>query len=229
MIGYYLLLNLSTILFPLLLSFDQKVNYKSYFKSVFLSAIIVAIPFIIWDEIFTNAGVWGFNEKYLIGFYIGHLPIEEWLFFITVPFACVFVFQCVKAYFQLINLQKFNVIFWFIIIVYIFVLLYFGYNKMYTLTVTIFSIVAFLIIFKSPSAYFFPLSFILSLIPFVFMNGALTGAFTDSPVVWYNDNENIHQRFWTIPLEDFLYAFTLISSNIFLVEFFQKRKMKSVK
>jgi lycopene cyclase domain-containing protein len=52
--------------------------------------------FIIWDEFFTQLGVWGFNEKYLTGVYIGSLPLEEVMFFICIPYACVFTYEALN-------------------------------------------------------------------------------------------------------------------------------------
>ena len=36
---------------------------------------------------------WWFNEVYTLDFRLLGLPIEEWSFFITVPFACLFVWE----------------------------------------------------------------------------------------------------------------------------------------
>ncbi|MEZ4686864.1 MAG: lycopene cyclase domain-containing protein [Bacteroidia bacterium] len=62
--------------------------------------VLTAAVFLIWDVIFTHWGVWGFNEDYLLGIYFLKLPLEEWLFFFTVPYACVFVYACLNAYIQ---------------------------------------------------------------------------------------------------------------------------------
>ena len=48
--------------------------------------------------LFAEQQVWGFNERYLSGIFFLALPIEEWLFFFTVPFACVFIYECLNYY-----------------------------------------------------------------------------------------------------------------------------------
>ena len=72
---------------------------------------------------------------------------------------------------------------------------------------------------KTPSilqTYF--ISFIIILIPFLIVNGILTGSFIDEPVVIYNNSENLGIRFGTIPLEDFGYAFTMILMSLILIK-----------
>jgi lycopene cyclase domain-containing protein len=36
--------------------------------------------------------------------------------------------------------------------------------------------------------------------------------------VWYNNNENLGLRVFTIPVEDFAYAFSMILYNFLLIE-----------
>jgi lycopene cyclase domain-containing protein len=69
----------------------------------------------------------------------------------------------------------------------------------------------------------FYISFLLILIPFIIVNGTLTGAFTNEPVVWYNNNEIMGIRFITIPAEDFAYAFSLLFLNLLIIEFFKTK------
>mgnify|MGYP000874934102 FL=1 len=60
---------------PFALSFDRKVAFYKEWRYVFAAALIVAVPFLIWDEFFTRWGVWGFNPTYLLKIYIGQLPL----------------------------------------------------------------------------------------------------------------------------------------------------------
>jgi lycopene cyclase domain-containing protein len=64
----------------------------------------------------------------------------------------------------------------------------------------------------------FYFSYLIILIPFLIVNGILTGAFTPSPVVWYNDSENLGLRIITIPIEDLGYAFTMLFGNLMIFE-----------
>ena len=61
---------------------------------------------------------------------------------------------------------------------------------------------------------FFYTTFILIIIPFLIINGALTGLFFDQTVVWYNNKEILGLRIFTIPIEDAFYAHQLILLNL---------------
>lgn len=56
----------------------------------------------------------------------------------------------------------------------------------------------------------------------VIVNGYLTAR----PIVLYNDNYFMNIRFITIPLEDFLFGFSLISSNVIIWEYFTGKWVK---
>ena len=84
---------------PFALSFDKKVAYFKEWRFVIMATLIVAVPFLIWDELFTQWGVWGFNPKYLLKVYLGHLPLEEVLFFIVIPYNFIFILKVIQAYF----------------------------------------------------------------------------------------------------------------------------------
>ena len=66
---------------------------------------------------------------------------------------------------------------------------------------------------------------VITCIPFLIVNGILTGFLEkESPVVWYNAEEMLNIRIWTIPLEDFFYSMLLLLSNIYMFEIFEKKQ-----
>jgi len=89
----YLLIDALIILFPLLLSFKWKFAYYRYFKALFPAIAVVGIGYILWDAIVTARGDWFFNYTYLSGISILGLPIEEILFFVVVPYSCIFIYE----------------------------------------------------------------------------------------------------------------------------------------
>ena len=178
--------------------------------------------FIPWDVIFTINGVWGFNSDYFLGFEIFSLPLEEWLFFICIPFACVFTHYALLLYFPNLKLNKVATKAISISLVLIlFILALANYDKWYTLVNFSLAIPLTWLVYKyNPQLlqHFF-LTFLVMLIPFFIVNGVLTGSWIDNQVVWYNDAENLGIRMGTIPVEDSIYAYSMILMNLFFFEY----------
>jgi lycopene cyclase domain-containing protein len=76
---------------------------------------------------------------------------------------------------------------------------------------------------KTPILSQFFITFLIILIPFFIVNGILTGSFIENEVVWYNNNENLNIRLFTIPMEDVVYAFNMLFPSLLLIEFFKKK------
>jgi lycopene cyclase domain-containing protein len=223
----YLLLDGLTLLFPLLLSFDKKVAFYQKWKLVGYGFLMVGIPFIIWDIYFTSQGVWGFNSNYLTGINMGNLPIEEVLFFLVVPFACTFIYACVLAYFSKVKLEKFNRLFYVILSLYAVTVLIIGKGGDYSFSVFILTLLTIVFVAKTNlDLTFLPLSFCIALIPFFVVNGVLTGTGLEGPIVWYDNTENTGLRFFTIPIDDVLYAWVLIMANIVVYIFYDQKKTR---
>ncbi len=221
----YILLIIVTIFFPLVLSFDKKVSFYKQFKSLFISIALVGLFFIVWDIWFTKIGVWGFNSEHLLGFNIINLPIEEVLFFIVVPYACVFIHNTLTIYWPIktdISTAK-NLTYIWICTSLVLAIIY--YNHYYTFSAMALSTITGVVLLKKDTSYISNIwrSFIVVMIPFLIINGALTGAFTETPVVWYNDLHNLGLRIKSIPVDDLFYNFTLIISIILIRDFFQTK------
>ena len=185
--------------------------------------------FIPWDVIFTINGVWGFNSDYFFGFEIFSLPLEEWLFFICIPFACVFTHYALLLYFPNLKLNKVATKAISISLVLIlFILALANYDKWYTLVNFSLAIPLTWLVYKyNPQLlqHFF-LTFLVMLIPFFIVNGVLTGSWIDNQVVWYNDAENLGIRMGTIPVEDSIYAYSMILMNLYYFEYLCSRFKK---
>ena len=93
---YYLLVDVGCLLIPLVASFYAPYPFYKQWLRFLKGASVVALFFLIWDEVFTRLGIWGFNPHYLLDWYIGHLPLEEVLFFYCIPFACVFTYFALR-------------------------------------------------------------------------------------------------------------------------------------
>lgn len=227
----YLILNIASLSIPLMYSFEKKMRFIQWWKEVFLSISIVAAFFIIWDIIFTNQGVWGFNSTYLIGFDILNLPIEEWLFFICIPYASIFIHYAFQYFLPNKKLSKSTTkIITIALIILLIITLIFNYDKAYTFYnyLLLILILSYSLFTDNKQLPIFYITFMIILIPFFIVNGILTGSFIEGQVVWYNNAENLGIRIATIPIEDIGYAFNMLFMSILLIEMF-KNKWKTVK
>ena len=182
--------------------------------------LLPAVFYIIWDSWFTVMGVWSFNPKYITGYTIFNLPVEEVLFFFVVPYCCVFIYECILCYFPLIkNTVNADVVLKLLAAILLITGVYF-YHKYYTaysfilLSLFIAGYYQFKKYFAAFKTSVFLIAYSIILIPFLVVNGFLTAI----PVVVYNDAENLGFRIFTIPFEDIFYGMLLIFMNIIIYE-----------
>jgi lycopene cyclase domain-containing protein len=223
----YLLLNLGSLSIPLIFSFHPKLKFFKHWKSLGIGILVSMLIFIPWDVFFTINGIWGFNSNYYLGTNLFSLPIEEWLFFICIPYACVFTHYALLSYFPKMKLSSGSTkLISYVLILFFIIVAIYNYNKWYTLVnFSLATVLTVLVVNKkSELLQSFLLSFLVMLIPFFIVNGILTGSFIENEVVWYNDFENLGIRLFTIPIEDTVYAFTLILLNLFVMSCLEPRK-----
>ena len=220
----YLFIDIGCIFIPFLFSFYKKHTFYKEWKFFFLSCILIAIFFLIWDEIFTQQGFWGFNPDYLTGIYLGHLPIEEILFFICIPYACSFTYFALTYLIpnkkSTIRLQKTN----YFLGLFLLGLSVLNYNRLYSF-LTFLCLGFFLLYLRKTkiNLFYYYLAFVI-ILPFFFIsNGILTGSFLEKPIVWYNNTENLGIRMFTIPIEDTFYGMLLIFGNIYFHQLFKQK------
>ena len=214
----YLLFNFLIIAGPVVSQFSRQIKSVSRWRLKLITSGIVMIPYIVWDALVTGSH-WWFNKTYTLDFRLFGLPIEEWLFFITVPFGCLLVWETLPhADSWLIRLKSLR---------YIRAVLYtalpagvwvFSTGKQYTGLVLfcfgLFGLMDTLLgvdLLLRPKTYLY-LVVVSSLI--LVFNGYLTGR----PVVLYGEMYQVGYRILTIPIEDFGYGFTLTLFNVMLYE-----------
>ena len=219
----YLLVNLCSIAIPFAFSFESKLQFYKKWKALFPALLIPAILFLIWDSIFTAQGVWGFNDQYITGIKLFNLPLEEILFFICIPYACVFTYEVLNYFVKKDVLGRYAR-HGATILAYVLVAIAFQSSDraytFWTAVLTFLFLMIHLVVLKKPYWSRLVFAYLVILIPFFITNGILTGTVLAEPVVWYNDAENMGIRLLTIPIEDSVYGFLLIGLNITLFEHF---------
>jgi len=223
----YLFLDLISISFPLAFSFYPSANFSKKWKYLWPSILITALIFISWDIAFTNRGVWGFNPKYILGIYFFNLPLEEVLFFVCIPYACVFLYEELNHFVGRDWLEELSPRISAGLCFFMMLIGILNIHRWYT-SVTFIAASIFLAAVQwkwirlSLSRFYF--AFIIILIPFFIVNGILTGSFISEPVVWYNPAEMLDIRIGTIPIEDVFYGMLLLLMNISLFEGLQNKR-----
>ena len=183
-------------------------------KATFFAFCVMCLPYLIWDHFVTNIW-WSFNDRYTLGMKIGALPIEEVLFFCSVPWSCLIIWENLKTKmegslalpietFLLLSSLVFGI---------------FSFNKTWYYTAIVSFVVALVCYMSWFSDHWFnkknSLLFLcgVSILILIF-NGYLTAR----PIVLYSQEFMTNIRIWTIPIEDFFYGLALLSGIVIVYE-----------
>jgi len=220
----YLILLVGSILVPLALSFDKKLQYFKNLKYILPAIFITAVIFWMWDIGFTAAKVWSFNQEFTLGINLMGMPLEEWLFFIVVPYCCLFIYEVLKFY---LNKPEYPGLFQSLslcLIAGFASLSYLFRHQNYTFVTFLLSALYLgYTVFRgkfNPHITKFYFAYFVSLIPFMIVNGVLTSL----PVVEYNPAHILNIRIFNIPIEDFSYLFLMLLMAITIYEALKERR-----
>lgn len=224
----YILIDFLTVVVCFAFSFHPKIRFDKHFLAFLKASVLVAVPFIIWDALFTKFGIWWFNTDYTLGLTIFGLPIEEGLFFICIPFACVFTFFCLDKFFKLDWANAFNntIVFVSVIVCILSALLF--HDKMYTFVTAVAATLVLVYLHFIANVEWIgkaSLVYLILMLGFFPVNGILTGSGLPSAVVNYNPNEFLGIRMFTIPIEDAVYGYSQFLLVLYFFKMFQKEKV----
>ncbi len=217
----YAALLIGSILFPLLFSFEKNIRFIRFRKPVFWAVLIPGIFFIIWDVAFTRLGFWSFNPEYTLEPRFLGLPLEEWLFFVVIPYCSLFVYEVLNFYLQKLqyNRQLKAILFSIAIALLLTGIMEWGvwYTSICLTTTALFLFFMLNINKLEKHLTHFTLAFVVACMPMFIVNGVLTAM----PVVEYNTQYFSNFRIGTIPAEDFSYFLLLFSMNFVVYEKFK--------
>jgi lycopene cyclase domain-containing protein len=92
-----LLILVGTIAVPLFFSYEKQLRFYSNLKYLLPAMLFTGAIFIIMDLRFEQRAIWRFNTEFTIGINILNLPIEEWLYFLAVPFLGVAIYEFLNS------------------------------------------------------------------------------------------------------------------------------------
>ena len=81
---------------PFTLSFWPPLRLWKNFKALVLSILCVLLIFGLWDIFAVFRGHWSFGLGAVFGIRLINLPLEEVLFFIVIPFCCIFTWEALR-------------------------------------------------------------------------------------------------------------------------------------
>ena len=224
--SFYFYLNLAIITFPLLFSFERRLKFYKKFKPLAVALLLVGFFFVAWDIFAAYRGHWSFNPWYVNQAKLFGLPLEEIMFFITVPYSCLFVYHSIGHFVtdkKLVNFKK-----WVPASIAVLIILssFVFYSKEYTFLaiisiglVTLFVTLVNMKLFASRSYWLYTF---LTLILFLIFNYLLTSY----PVVQYSPEAITGVRVLTIPIEDFMFNYSMLTSYL-TVYLWALKKLKS--
>jgi lycopene cyclase domain-containing protein len=217
----YAWVDLCSVLVPFLFSFHPRLRFVDRWYAAFPAMLGMMALFVPWDAWFTSLGVWGFSAEHVWPPRLWHLPLEEWLFFLFIPFCCLFCYHCflvlrlgdpLKPWVRPISI---------VLIVLLLAIALWHWDHAYTLSAwTLCAVWIAYTAFVQKAGWLgrFYLMYTIILVPFLIVNGILTGTGLDTPVVWYNDQENLGLRILTIPVEDVFYGMLMLGLCVSIYE-----------
>lgn len=221
MMWTYLWINLGAFIVPFLFSFHPRLRFDRQWHAAVPAILGMMLLFIPWDAWATARGIWGFHAAHLVGYSLLGLPIEEWLFFICIPYACLFTYHCFKVLGVQDHLGLNARVITRVLIAGSAMIAVFYADQLYTCIT--FGLLAFFLLMVTlwtkaewaGRAYF---AYAVLLLPFLVVNGLLTGTGLEEPVVWYNGSQIWGVRIATIPLEDVFYGLLMFMLSVWLYE-----------
>ncbi len=221
----YLLILIGTIAVPAVLEFNKVIRFFSKLKYLLPAMLFTGAIFIIWDLRFEERAIWKFNSDFVMGRNILNLPIEEWLYFLTVPYLGVFIYEYLKHRFR--NFERPNLF----LVVSLILLALFGFlayltrQKLYPFfTFFLLTIYLAYTVFRNRfKKYYtkFYLAYFVMLFPFLLISGLLTAL----PIIEYNSVHNLGIQIFSIPVENFASLFLLLLMNITIYEYLKERRI----
>lgn len=225
----YLIFNIIVFAGPLLFGAMKPFYFINRWKYTIVPILIPAIFFLIWDSIVADSH-WHFNEKYVLGITFFNLPIEEILFFISVPFACLFTWEMIIRRAEKKELIWINKIRRYLYLLIPIGIWFFTSGKHYTGLAISFLGIAVLLDQLLNTNLILQKRFYLYLLLVLFFTLVFNGYLTWRPIVTYDVQYQLDFRIFTIPIEDFVYGTALIFMNTSIYQnIIDKKERSSIK
>jgi len=81
---------------PCVLSFWRPLRFWRHLRSLACTIALIVFFFGSWDIFATYRGHWYFNAAAVSPQKVVNLPLEEALFFVVIPFCCIFTWEALR-------------------------------------------------------------------------------------------------------------------------------------
>ncbi len=89
----YMLVLVFSAAIPFVLSFFPPLAFYRNWRALIATLALISFLFGVWDIFATYRGHWYFNPAAVYSVRIINLPLEELLFFVVIPFCCIFTWE----------------------------------------------------------------------------------------------------------------------------------------
>ncbi|PKR82132.1 hypothetical protein CW751_01990 [Brumimicrobium salinarum] len=226
-------INVLIILFLLLLSFEKKIRFYTYWKTLFPALLGVGSVFVALVIYFTDVGVWSYSQTGLTGYSLYNVPVEGYLLLFTIPYAGVFIYEAVKIYSS--SYRPVRLSYYFALLFTLFAIVTAVMYKDNVFTFTTFlgaGLLNWIVYFGfTPRWYpYFCISFFSVQIPLLIVNGIFMRIGKNISILHFNENKILEMKIFYTPLELICFNFLLLFSVIIIHEYFRnlwENKQKS--
>lgn len=220
----YLLLQLSYLLIPFVLSVSSKVRTVFQLRYLLPAVVFTGLIFVMWNMRFIELGIWNYNYDYLTGIELLEIPIEEWLSFLIVPISAAYIFDWAKSKIEQFNRQNIFVAISLVLFILLGVLAYIFRKNMFSfftffLTTIYLGYTVFRNRFKQHYAALY-VSWLAILIPFTVVF-SIAGML---PIIAYQAEQIMGIAILAVPLERFFYVFLMLLITLTIYEYLSLRR-----
>ncbi len=212
----YLAFDAVVLLPVLVLSLRRSTFFLPRWPAAFAALTLTAIPFLVWDAVVTGRH-WWFNDRYLLGPRLGPLPIEEVLFFVAMPFACLFSWRTLFWKADASKLPVVAVVPWLLLLPLGLAGWLFGWPEYTSLAIGAVGLSAVVDLALGGGLVRTP-RFLAFLVFVLVLTAGFNGYLTWRPIVQYDPRYQLDLRVLTTPVEDFIYGLALVVSTSAIFE-----------
>ena len=97
---FYIISVFILLIIGITLEFFFKEHLFHFLKARIMWALVFLVVGTIWDTYAIPNGHWVFTGKGILGVYIGVIPLEEFMWFLIVPYFCLVLYEMTHIIFD---------------------------------------------------------------------------------------------------------------------------------